>query len=95
MQQVIYKRSFGEKKRKAVGKYVRKVNQQIELAAKPEATVGPEGQVVVYCSFELGSQTKERAVRRIMAKASQQVLDASGIWIVGIPQNANGNSSRL
>lgn len=79
MQQVIYKRPFGEKKRKAVGDYVRKVNQQMDLAAKPEVTVGPEGQVVVYCSFALGSQTKEKAVRRIMAKASQQVLDTSGV----------------
>ncbi len=29
MQQVIYKRPFGEKKRKAVGDYVRKVNRAI------------------------------------------------------------------
>lgn len=91
--QIAYKRSSGESKRKAIGSYVRKVNQEMELAAKPEVTIGPEGQVVVYCSFDFGSQAKERAARRVMAKASREALDASGIWVVGVPQNANGISS--
>lgn len=93
MQQVIYRRGLGEKKRKAVRSYVRKVNQRIEIAGRPEASVGPEGEVLVSCPFDLGSQARKKTAQRAMAEASYDVLDASGVWVVGLLENTNGLSS--
>lgn len=93
MSDVIYQRSFGQKKREAVCKFVRKVNQKFDFAERPKATFGPDGQVVVYCEFKSQSGTPEKSVRHAMAKASQQVLNSDNVWIVGIPERARASRS--
>lgn len=86
--QIIYQKSFSLKKRRAIGFYVAKVNNKVEFSSKPRATEGPEGQVLVECVFDIHSNSKEKAIQRLMAKTSRQVLDSSGIWIVGIPMRS-------
>lgn len=95
MQQIIYRRGLGEKKRKAAGSYVRRVNRRVAIVGRPEASVGPEGEVLVSCPFDLKSQARKKTAQRAMAEASYDVLDASGVWVVGLLQNTNGHSSHL
>ena len=88
MQEIVYQKPFGHRKRSAIAKFVRKVRQEVRLSEKPKATFGPEGQIIVLCPVDTRGSVKENAVRHAMGKATQQVLDSNGIWVIGIPEKA-------
>lgn len=81
-----YQGSLSEKKRHAASSFVRKLNQEVALLGSPCAVSGPEGQVVVLCSVRDKSAAKERSIRHIMSRVSQELLDSQGVWVVGVPQ---------
>ena len=93
MTEIIYKHSFGNKNRNAVRKFVSKVSEKIDFVGKPKALFGPERQVVVCCTIKGRSAGREKAMRSVMAKASQQVLTSDDIWIVGLPEKSSKKKS--
>jgi hypothetical protein len=81
--QIIYPHTLSQKKRTAVCKFARKLNDRIRFEAC-KATSGPEGQLVVYCTFK--TSKSESTLRKAMAKASRHVLDSDKVWVVGVPE---------
>jgi hypothetical protein len=78
--------SMGQKKRSAVRKFVKLVNQQVSLPVPPTAMSGPSGGIVVYCGISGATDRLERAARAAMSQASQEVLTTENEWVVGVPQ---------
>jgi hypothetical protein len=78
--------SMGEKKRSAVRKFVKLVNQQVSLPVRPTAMSGPSGGIVVYCGISGATDKLERVARAAMSQASQEVLMTKNEWVVGVPQ---------
>jgi hypothetical protein len=80
--------SIGEKKRSAVRKFVKLVNQRVSLPVRPTAMSGPSGGIVVYCGISGATERLERVARAAMSQASQEVLTTKNVWVVGVPQRA-------
>jgi hypothetical protein len=81
--QIIYHKALSPKKRTAVCNFAQKVNHRVKFKSC-KATSGPEGQLVVYCTFQ--TSKSESTLRKAMARASKQVLDSDNVWVVGVPE---------
>jgi hypothetical protein len=80
-----YRGSLSQKKRDAAHSFMAKVNEQVAIPGRPHVVAGPEGQVVVFCTFAR-TGTTARSVRHIMSTASQEIFDSHGVWVVGVPE---------
>jgi hypothetical protein len=81
--------NFGETKKRAVFRFVKQMREKATTSESPRASTGPEGQILVFWKMPDRSASREQAVRRAMAKVSQEVLNTCGVWIVGSPEKSD------